>query len=183
MHHSLGTPSFFQSTQSISAKASQSFRKTQQDFQTQTQPESQSFGPHSSTSSIAHFPSFHFSLHTVTSLSSLAAQVTGTIPGTKGKLTRKVNLVLVVLEIEGPDTIRIKNGAEAGKEVSLLKLILGDEEGSVCKLTAWREVAEEWGGSGQATGTKRGDVVYLESAYTTVVTSCDKFLCNTISQM
>lgn len=71
---------------------------------------------------------------------------------------------MAALEVEGPDTIRIKKGADAGKEVSILKMILADEEGSVCKLTAWREVAESWGGAQDAHGVKRGDIVLIESA-------------------
>lgn len=71
--------------------------------------------------------------------------------------------LLAVLEVEGPDTIRIKNGREAGKEVAILKMILGDEGGTICKLTAWREVAERWGGQRGAVGVKRGDIVLIES--------------------
>jgi hypothetical protein len=97
-------------------------------------------------------------------LSSLSAQASRT-KNAAGKFTSKVNLLLAVLEIEGPDTIRIKKGADAGKEVSILKIILGDEENEVCKLTAWREVAEEWGGYSKTEAAKRGDVVYLESEH------------------
>jgi len=82
---------------------------------------------------------------------------------TKVKFTQKVNLLLAVLEVEGPDTIRIKKGADACQEVSILKVILGDEEGDVCKLTAWREVADNWGGNGSEVGMKRGDIVHIES--------------------
>jgi hypothetical protein len=144
------------------SKTSESPVKSQQEFST-TQPESQSFGVHSWTSSISRFPTFNFSLHTLSSLSSISAQVEAGPTKQTGKFTQKVNLLLAVLEIEGPDTIRIKRGADAGKEVSILKLILGDEENNVCKLTAWREVAEEWGGCTKTEGAKRGDVVYLES--------------------
>jgi hypothetical protein len=42
-------------------------------------------------------------------------------------------------------------------------MILGDEEGNVCKLTAWREVAEAWGGTGEALAAKRGDILLIES--------------------
>lgn len=80
-------------------------------------------------------------------------------------LKHKVNLLAAVLEAEGPDTIRIKKGPDAGKEVSLLKIVIGDEEGQVCRLTAWREVAERWGGSyPDETSLQRGDVVYLQGA-------------------
>jgi len=124
---------------------------------------------YSDASSVGRFPEFHFSIHTLTTLSQLAAHAQADIgrAGTTGrKGSRKVTILAVVLEVEGPDTIRIKKGAEAGKEVSLLKLILGDEDGCVCKLTAWRETAETWGGADPAVtaaGIKRGDIVLLEN--------------------
>jgi hypothetical protein len=43
--------------------------------------------------------------------------------------------------------VKIKNGADAGKEVAVLRMIVGDEDGRVAKLTAWRDVAELWGGA------------------------------------
>ncbi|KAF9055753.1 hypothetical protein BJ165DRAFT_1521730 [Panaeolus papilionaceus] len=125
-------------------------------FETQ---ESQSFGNYSDASSIGRFPAYHFSLHRITSLSQLSAS------GFKG--SRKINVLLAVLEVEGPDTIRIKKGVDAGREVSILKLILGDDAGQVCKLTAWRDVAENWGGSVKSIGTKRGDVVHIENVTVT----------------
>lgn len=76
---------------------------------------------------------------------------------------RKINILVAVLEVEGPDTITIRKGADAGKQVSLLKLILGDEEGGVCKLTAWREVADLWGRNEDLPAVKRGDIVSIES--------------------
>lgn len=115
----------------------------------------------SDASSIGRFPAFSFSLHSISSLSSLR---------TKGKGTgQKVAVLLATLEVEGPDTIRIKQGKDAGKEVSLLKMILGDEEGNVCKLTAWREIADTWGGNDVAPSVKRGDIVYIESTLAPLV--------------
>ena len=116
---------------------------------------SQSFRDYSDASSIARLPTFHFNLHTLTSLSQLSEN--------KFKGSIKVNVLLAVIEVEGPDTIRIKKGPEAGKEIAILTMILGDEEGTACKLTAWREVAEEWGGSGKAVAAKKGDIVHIES--------------------
>jgi len=75
-----------------------------------------------------------------------------------------VNVLLAALEVEGPDPVRIKKGTDAGKEVSVLKMILGDEEGSVCKLTAWRDVADAW----SALGVKRGDIIHVESMCTAI---------------
>ncbi|KAJ3535488.1 hypothetical protein NMY22_g6467 [Coprinellus aureogranulatus] len=131
--------------------------------------QTQSFN-YSDASSIARFPTFHFNIHALSSLSQLTKTLNAQgrlVPATvKG---RKVNLLLAILEVDGPETITIKNGKDAGKKVGLLKLILGDQEGSVCKLTAWREVAEEWGGVGRGLGCKRGDVVHLEN----VTVDCD----------
>ncbi|KAK0239742.1 hypothetical protein EDD85DRAFT_767067 [Armillaria nabsnona] len=104
---------------------------------------------YSDTSSIARFPTFHFNLHTL-----------GTLNGLRGG-SRKMNFLLVVLEVDGPDTIRTKKGPE----ISILKMILGDDEGNMCKLTAWREVADVWGGMTGSVRVKRGDIVFLESEY------------------
>ncbi|KAA1478393.1 hypothetical protein DENSPDRAFT_788085 [Dentipellis sp. KUC8613] len=112
---------------------------------------------YSDASSIARFPDFHFTLHALTDLSVLK--------DTRG--SRKVSLLLAVLEVEGPDSIRLKKGADAGKEIYVFKTILGNDAGVVCKLTAWREIAETWGGIGQSTGIKRGDVVYFENVQAT----------------
>ncbi|KAF7968833.1 hypothetical protein HWV62_29242 [Athelia sp. TMB] len=123
-------------------------------LETQETQETASYD-YSDASSIGRFPSFSFNLHSISSLSSLR---------TRGKgAGQKVAVLLATLEVEGPDTIRIKQGKDAGKEVSLLKMILGDEDGNVCKLTAWREIADAWGGNGAAPGVKRGDIVYIEN--------------------
>ncbi|KAH7889173.1 hypothetical protein F5I97DRAFT_1940613 [Phlebopus sp. FC_14] len=115
---------------------------------------------YSDASSIARFPNFQFSLHKITSLSSLY------VAAKSSKGSRKVNLLLAALEVEGPDTIRIKKGIDAGKEVAILKMILGDGEGSICRLTAWRDTAETWGGGyGRTPPLKRGDILYLESTF------------------
>lgn len=101
--------------------------------------------------SIAHFPSFHFNPNSISSLSLLS------------QTARKVNFLLGVLEVDGPDTIKIRNGRDAGKEVGILRMIVGDEEGKVAKLIAWREVAEMWGGILEGSiAVKRGDVILLE---------------------
>lgn len=116
---------------------------------------------YSDASSINRFPNFHFNLHQLTPLSRLSA-----IVAADRDQSRKVTLLVAVLEVDGPDAIRIKKGIDAGKEVSLLKLIIGDEEGAVSKLTAWRDVADAWGGNypdPSAPGVKRGDVILLQS--------------------
>ncbi|KAG8218042.1 hypothetical protein J3R82DRAFT_6255 [Butyriboletus roseoflavus] len=107
----------------------------------------------------ARFPNFQFSLHKVTPLSSLC------IAAKSGSGSRKVNMLLAALEVQGPDTVRVKKGPDAGREISILKLVLGDEQGSVCKLTAWRDTADAWGGVGPSPGLKRGDILYFESTF------------------
>lgn len=122
-------------------------------FETQ---ETQSYD-YSDASSIARFPAFHFSLNSLTSLTSMAKS--------RVKGTKKVTLLLAVLEVDGPDSFYFKKGKDAGKESFVLKMILGDEEGNVCKLTAWREVAQDWGGAGQEIGAKRGDILLLTGTF------------------
>ncbi|KAF8633582.1 hypothetical protein AX15_001375 [Amanita polypyramis BW_CC] len=102
--------------------------------------------------SIAHFPSFHFNPNSLSSLSLLT------------NIAQKVNLLFAVLEVDGPDMVKIKNGPDAGKEVAVLRMIVGDEEGRVGKLTAWRQVAEMWGGGVEgAIAVRRGDAVLTEN--------------------
>ena len=76
----------------------------------------------------------------------------------------KTCLLLAVLEVDGPDEVTVRRGPETGRTVSVLRLIVGDEASTIRKLTAWREVAETWGGATQdAVGIRCGDVVYFES--------------------
>jgi hypothetical protein len=142
----------------ISHTASVSWQKnnpeTQQD---EDEPSANSYS-YSNTSSIARFPDFQFSLGTLSALASA-----------RGKSC----LLLAVLEVDGPDEVTVRRGPDAGRVVSVLRLIVGDEASTIRKLTAWREVAEIWGGTAQeavATGggkrVRRGEVVYFESAHT-----------------
>jgi hypothetical protein len=104
---------------------------------------------YSDTSSIARFPNFQFSLGTLSVLASAQG---------------KTCLLLAVLEVDGPDEVTVRRGPDAGRVVSVLRLIVGDEASTIRKLTAWREVAETWGGATQdAMGIRCGDVVYFES--------------------
>lgn len=104
---------------------------------------------YSDTSSIARFPNFQFSLGTLSELASAQG---------------KTCLLLAVLEVDGPDEVTVRRGPDAGRVVSVLRLIVGDEASTIRKLTAWREVAEAWGGATQdAVGIRCGDVVYFES--------------------
>jgi hypothetical protein len=105
---------------------------------------------YSDTSSIARFPNFQFSVGTLSELASAQG---------------KTCLLLAVLEVDGPDEVTVRRGPDAGRVVSVLRLIVGDEASTIRKLTAWREVAEAWGGATQdAVGIRCGDVVYFESA-------------------
>lgn len=102
-----------------------------------------------SSSSIGQFPNFQFSLGTLSPL---------------GSAQGKTCLLLAVLEVDGPDEVTLRRGPDAGRVVSVLRLIVGDEASTIRKLTAWREVAEVWGGATQdAVGIRCGDVVYFES--------------------
>ncbi|KAH9961354.1 hypothetical protein BC827DRAFT_1260528 [Russula dissimulans] len=103
------------------------------------------------TSSIARFPDFQFSLGTLSTLASARG---------------KTCLLLAVLEVDGPDEVTIRRGPETGQVVSVLRLIVGDEASTIRKLTAWRQVAETWGGGSaprDAVGIRRGDVVHFET--------------------
>ncbi|KAF8547910.1 hypothetical protein OG21DRAFT_1479362 [Imleria badia] len=79
-------------------------------------------------------------LHKVTLLSSLY------IAAKSGRGSRKVNILLADLEVHGPDAILVKKC-------------------SVCKLIAWRDIADAWDGLGPSPGLKRGDIVYFESTF------------------
>jgi hypothetical protein len=125
-------------------------------YETQNTQETASYN-YSDASSIGRFPSFNFSLHSLTSLAILSAL------SRSGKGSCKVSILAAVFEVEGPDTITIKKGMDAGKQISLLKMILGDEGGDVCKLTAWRDVADSWGGNLTAPAVKKGDICFVES--------------------
>jgi hypothetical protein len=108
-----------------------------------------SYDVYSDTSSIARFPNFQFSLGTLSELAFAQG---------------KTCLLLAVLEVDGPDDVTVRRGPDAGRVVSVLRLIVGDEASTIRKLTAWREVAEAWGGATQdAVGIRCGDVVYFES--------------------
>ncbi|KIM77516.1 hypothetical protein PILCRDRAFT_617244 [Piloderma croceum F 1598] len=97
------------------------------------------------------------SLHSLTSLSTFSAL------SKSRKGSSNAAILVAALEVEGPDSITVKKGADAGKQISLLKMILGDEYGNVCKLTAWRDIADEWGGNVTSPGVKRGDICLIEN--------------------
>jgi hypothetical protein len=115
---------------------------------------------YSDASSIGRLPTFSFSLNSLTPLGAMRSA----IAGAKTKGSRLVNVLVAVMEVEGTDTIRIKKGKDAGREVTVLKILGADEEGEVARATAWREVAELWGGVHTGVeGVKKGDVVLMES--------------------
>lgn len=116
---------------------------------------------YSDTSSIGRFPHFSFNLHTLRLVKALVDMAKSS--RTKGTL--KVNVLMAVLEVEGPDTVTIKKGQHVGDQVSILKMILGDGDGNVLKLTAWRDVAELWGiETDTQPPIRRGDVVLFQSS-------------------
>ncbi|KAJ1309714.1 hypothetical protein OPQ81_006479 [Rhizoctonia solani] len=124
---------------------------------TDTLPNSQSQSISSTSSSIAHFPTFHFSLRTLTPLR------VALTPAGRGSV--KVNLLVAVMDVDGPDMITTKTG----QETHLLKLVIGDDEGAVGKITAWGETALEWAGAKKMLGLRRGDIVYLSDIQVTSV--------------
>lgn len=154
-----------QTFQHISSRASGKISRLNYEGETGDTQNTTSY-EYSDASSVFRFPAFHFNLHTLTSLSWLNSRDRSAAVHDAGKTSKKYTILAAVLDIDGPDAIKIKRGADAGKEVALLKLILGDEDGAVCKLTAWRETAETWGGidpSKTTSALKKGDVVLLES--------------------
>ena len=116
---------------------------------------------YSDTSSIGRFPHFSFNPHTLRLVKALVEMAKSS--RTKGTL--KVNVLMAVLEVEGPDAVTIRKGQYAGDQVSILKMILGDGDGNVLKLTAWRDVAEMWGiGTDTQPPIRRGDIVLFQSS-------------------
>jgi len=115
---------------------------------------------YSDTSSIGRFPHFSFDLHTLRLVKALVEMA----KSSTAKGTLKVNVLMAVLEVEGPDTVTIRKGQQAGDQVSILKMILGDGDGNVLKLTAWRDVAEMWGIETDTQPLiRRGDIVLFQS--------------------
>ena len=107
----------------------------------------------SSDASIARLPTFRIPINRLASLKHLMQ------PQSLNRISQstKVAVLAGILDLDGPDYIRIKKGVDAGQEVALLKIVIGDSEGGICKLTIWRELAEEWGGY-----LSRGDVVLFQ---------------------
>ncbi|KAF9648625.1 hypothetical protein BDM02DRAFT_3115076 [Thelephora ganbajun] len=114
---------------------------------------------YSDTSSIGRFPHFSFNLHTLRLVKALVDMA----KSSKTKGTLKVNVLVAVLEVEGPDAVTIRKGPHAGNQASILKMVLGDGDGNVLKLTAWRDVAEMWGiGTDTHPPVRRGDIVLFQ---------------------
>ena len=132
------------------------------DLRESTMEETQETASHeySDTSSIGRFPHFSFNLHTLRLVKALVEMAKSS--RTKGSL--KVNVLMAVLEVEGPDVVTIRKGQYAGNQTSILKMILGDGDGNILKLTAWRDVAETWGiGTDTQPSIRRGDIVLFQS--------------------
>ena len=120
-----------------------------------------------SESSIALFPNLQFSLHELANLSTLMSGRNVQHGGGRiaGQRMTKLSFLAAVLEVDGPDVVRLKKGPDAGMEVALLKLIVCDDRGSIIKITAWRQTAEQWAGSDEAShpAIKKGDIVCFKS--------------------
>ncbi|KIJ46320.1 hypothetical protein M422DRAFT_250368 [Sphaerobolus stellatus SS14] len=108
-------------------------------------------------SSIGRFPSFSFNVNTLSSLF-VISRIKKSAPGPP-----RVALLLGILEVDGPSYVKAKSGLQRDSEMALLKLVAGDEKGSICKIVAWREIAETWGGDRGEPAFRRGDVVYFEN--------------------
>ena len=101
--------------------------------------------------SIARLPSFHIPVNRLSSIESALRRESSAYA------TRKVCLLVAILDVDGPNVVRIKKGQDAGKEAAVLMLVVGDGEGQATKITVWRERAEEWGEM-----VRKGDVVYMK---------------------
>ncbi|KAG9119957.1 hypothetical protein FRC07_004769, partial [Ceratobasidium sp. 392] len=107
------------------------------------------------SSSVMNFPTFHFSLRTLTPLR------VALTPAGRGSV--RATLLVAVLEVDGPDPITTKNG----QETHLLRLVIGEDDGSVGKIAAWGDTALEWGGAKRMPGLRRGDVALLSDVQVT----------------
>ena len=81
---------------------------------------------------------------------------------TKGSL--KVNVLMAVLEVEGPGVVTIRKGLHDGAQTSILKVLVGDGSGNVLWLTAQRGVAKTRGiGVDTQPSIQRGNIVLFQS--------------------
>jgi len=110
----------------------------------------------SSDASIVRLPTFGIPMNRLASL----RQMMQPRPLREMSGSAKVSVLAGILDIDGPAHVQIKKGVDAGLEVALLKILMGDEDGGICRLTAWRELAEEW-----AWVLSRGDVVLFRGEY------------------
>jgi len=104
---------------------------------------------HDSTS-IARLPSYHIPVNQLSSIASVLRMENSAYPA------RKVCMLVAILDMEGPNVVRIKKGQYAGQDTVVLGLVVGDEKAKIAKVTVWRERAEEWGGM-----LRKGDVVHM----------------------
>lgn len=116
-----------------------------------------SFGNQTTTTtyeqSIVNLPSWSFSLASITPLSHIM----------RGKTNaKKVNLLVVVHEIEGPETIPLKkpslNKTGRMQAVRRATLLVLDESALTMSIVLWDDYADKWAGE----YLRAGDVVYLQ---------------------
>lgn len=98
--------------------------------------------------SIAAFPTFAFSPHALHAINAASP---------------RANVLVGVLEVDEPTVVRLARGPDAGAEVSVFRFVVGNETGTIARVTAWREVADAWSGMTDRPAVRRGDVVLLES--------------------
>lgn len=120
-------------------------------------------GSFSDSTSVAMFPHFNFKVNELSSLSKLISEAEVVGAG-RARRVLKISLLVAVLEVEGPISVNVKRGPDAGTAVALLKLIVGDEKGVILRLTAWRDTAEKMSGIDEANhpGIKKGDIVFFK---------------------
>jgi hypothetical protein len=131
------------------------FLRSRVDDQTYASADSYEASAYSDQSSLGRLPLFAFSLNNLTTITTIRS-FARTRPGRAG--SGRATLLLAVLEADGPDTVTLRQGAERGKEVSVMRCLCGDDDGELAKITAWREPAEEMG----AAGVRRGDVIHFD---------------------
>ena len=169
------TPSFLRPNDSFGTLANRSVSALRHDSELSIMTDS-----FSDSTSTAVFPRFRFNFNDLSSLSKLLVEAEEAGPKRRKRIL-KISFLAAVLEVDGPIAVHIKKGPEAGNLVSLLKLIIGDDAGSILRLTAWRGTADVMAGYDEADspGIKRGDVVAFQSK----VQSCGNHVLVLISEL
>ena len=67
-------------------------------------------------------------------------------------------MLVGILSVEHTGTVAVKNGKNAGKTVTMSRLVVADAQGDLCKLTIWEHLPEDG-----VEALARGDVIYATS--------------------